>query len=92
MRFAGRSTERTAALEGDRLGFALTLDADAVSAVLFVIAQEHGPAVGWSAPMVAHTDEVAALADRITAAMYERLAAGGATRVTVLHAFRDSLR
>jgi F-type H+-transporting ATPase subunit gamma len=42
--------------------------------------------------MVAHTDEVAALADRITAAMYERLAAGGATRVTVLHAFRDSLR
>jgi len=51
-----------------------------------VIAQEHGLAVSWSAPMVAHTDEVAALADRITEALYERLEAGRATRVTVLHA------
>lgn len=51
-----------------------------------VIAQENGLAVGWSAPMVAHTDEVAALADRITGALYERLEAGRATRVTVLHA------
>lgn len=51
-----------------------------------VIAQEHGLSVGWSAPMVAHSDEVAALADRITEALYERLEAGRATRVTVLHA------
>ena len=50
------------------------------------IAHERELAVVWSAPMVAHTDEVAALADRITAALYERLEAGHATRVTLLHA------
>jgi F-type H+-transporting ATPase subunit gamma len=51
-----------------------------------VVAQEHGLTVGWSAPMVAHVDEVPALADRITGALYERLDGGRATRVTLLHA------
>ncbi|MFM0136295.1 F0F1 ATP synthase subunit gamma [Caballeronia grimmiae] len=51
-----------------------------------VIAQEHGLDVSWSAPMVAHTDEVAALADRITGVLYEQLEAGRATHITVLHA------
>ena len=51
-----------------------------------VVAAEHGLALGWSAPMVAHADEVAALADRITGALYERLEADGVTRVTLLHA------
>jgi F-type H+-transporting ATPase subunit gamma len=50
------------------------------------VAAEHGLTIGWSAPMVAHADEVPALADRITGALYERLNAGRATRVTLLHA------
>lgn len=50
------------------------------------VAAEHGLTIGWSAPMVAHADEVAALADRIIEALYERLNAGRATRVTLLHA------
>ncbi|MFM0290939.1 F0F1 ATP synthase subunit gamma [Paraburkholderia megapolitana] len=49
-------------------------------------AAEHGLTIGWSAPMVAHADEVPALADRITVALYERLNAGRATRVTLLYA------
>ncbi|MFP3182434.1 MAG: FoF1 ATP synthase subunit gamma [Paraburkholderia sp.] len=51
-----------------------------------VVADAHGLRAGWSAPMVAHADEVAALAGRITEALYERLETGRATRVTVLHA------
>ncbi len=50
------------------------------------VAAENGLTIGWSAPMVAHADEVAALADRIIEALYERLNAGQATRVTLLHA------
>jgi F-type H+-transporting ATPase subunit gamma len=50
------------------------------------VALEHGLAIAWSAPMVAHADEVSALADRITEALYERLNAGRAARVTLLHA------
>lgn len=50
------------------------------------VAVEHGLTIGWSAPMVAHADEVSALADRITEALYERLNAGKAARVTLLHA------
>jgi F-type H+-transporting ATPase subunit gamma len=50
------------------------------------VAAEHGLTIAWSAPMVAHADEVSALADRITEALYERLNAGKATRVTLLHA------
>ncbi|MFT4065937.1 F0F1 ATP synthase subunit gamma [Paraburkholderia sp.] len=51
-----------------------------------VVAGTHGLAVDWSAPMVAHAEEVAALASRITEALYERLESGRATRVTLLHA------
>ena len=50
------------------------------------VAVEHGLTIGWSAPMVAHADEVSALADRITEALYERVNAGKAARVTLLHA------
>jgi F-type H+-transporting ATPase subunit gamma len=50
------------------------------------VAAEHGLTIAWSAPMVAHADEVSTLADRITEALYERLNAGKATRVTLLHA------
>jgi len=51
-----------------------------------VTAAEHGLSVGWSAPMVTHADEVPALADRLTSALFQRLNAGRATRVTVVHA------
>jgi F-type H+-transporting ATPase subunit gamma len=50
------------------------------------LAAEHGLTTTWSAPMVAHADEVSALADRIAESLYERLNAGHATHVTLLHA------
>ena len=49
-------------------------------------AEERGLEIGWSAPMVAHVDEVAPLADRVTEQLYQRLESGGATRVSVAHA------
>ena len=49
-------------------------------------AEERGLAVGWSASMVAHVDEVGALADRVTDQLYARLGSGRATRVNVVHA------
>jgi F-type H+-transporting ATPase subunit gamma len=49
-------------------------------------AEERGLAIGWSAAMVAHVDEVGALADRVTEQLYARLGSGRATRVTVVHA------
>jgi F-type H+-transporting ATPase subunit gamma len=49
-------------------------------------AEERGLAVGWSASMVAHVDEVGALADRVTEQLYERLETGRATRVTLVYA------
>lgn len=50
------------------------------------VAADHELTIGWSAPMVAHADEVPALADRIIGVLYERLNAGHATRAMVLHA------
>ncbi len=49
-------------------------------------AEERGLAVGWSAPMVAHIDEVGALADRVTEQLYARLGLGRAGHVNVVHA------
>jgi F-type H+-transporting ATPase subunit gamma len=49
-------------------------------------ARERGLEVAWSAPMVAHPAEVAALANRIADALYDRLDAGQVTRVTLVHA------
>jgi F-type H+-transporting ATPase subunit gamma len=50
------------------------------------VARAHGLKVAWSAPMVAHADEVSALADRIIAALYKRLESGHAARVSVSNA------
>jgi F-type H+-transporting ATPase subunit gamma len=50
------------------------------------VAAEHGLNIGWSAPMVAHANEVSGLADRLTEALYQRLNTGLAGRVTVVHA------
>jgi F-type H+-transporting ATPase subunit gamma len=51
-----------------------------------MVAAERGLAFGWSAPMVAHAEEVPTLANRITDALYSRLEKGQATRVSVVHA------
>jgi F-type H+-transporting ATPase subunit gamma len=51
-----------------------------------MVAAERGLMVGWSAPMVAHAEEVPLLASRITDALYSRLEKSQATRVTVIHA------
>jgi len=51
-----------------------------------VAATERGLNVGWSAPMITHADEVPALADRLTGVLFQRLAAGRSTRVSVIHA------
>jgi F-type H+-transporting ATPase subunit gamma len=51
-----------------------------------MVAGERGLAFGWSAPMVAHAEEVPMLASRITDALYSRLEKGQATRVSVVHA------
>jgi len=49
-------------------------------------AEERGLAIGWSAAMVAHVEEVGALADRVTDQLYARLESGRAARVSVVHA------
>ena len=54
-----------------------------------MVAEEHGDAVAWSAPMIAHVDQAASLANRIVEALYERLDSGRVTRVTVVHAVPD---
>ena len=51
-----------------------------------MVAAERGLAFSWSAPMVAHAEEVPLLASRIADALYSRLQKGQATRVTVIHA------
>jgi len=49
-------------------------------------AEERGLEIGWSAAMVAHVDEVGALADRVTEQLYARLESGRAASVTLVHA------
>ena len=51
-----------------------------------MVAAERGLAFDWSAPMVAHAQEVPLLANRITDALYSRLEKDQARRVTVIHA------
>jgi len=54
-----------------------------------VAAQEHNMTIEWSTPMVAHADEAAALADRITQMLYRYIESGSTTRVSMLHAVPD---
>jgi len=53
------------------------------------LAEEQGLRLAWTTPMAAHVDEAPALADRISAALYERLAANRAGRVTLIHGAPD---
>ena len=50
-----------------------------------MVAAERGLVFGWSAPMVAHAEEVPLLASRITDALYSGLEKDQVTRVTVIH-------
>jgi len=54
-------------------------------------AQEQNLAIGWSAAMVAHVDEVPALANRIADVLYARIGVG-AGRVLMVHAVPDHLQ
>lgn len=49
------------------------------------IADERGLTVDWSAPMIAHVDEAARLADQIADALYDRLGSEQMARVTMIH-------
>jgi F-type H+-transporting ATPase subunit gamma len=49
-------------------------------------ADERELSVDWSAAMVAHVEEVGALAEQVTEQLYARVASGRATRVSVVHA------
>ena len=49
-------------------------------------AEENELAADWSAPMIAHPEEAAALANRIVDALYERLDEGRIVQVTLVHA------
>jgi F-type H+-transporting ATPase subunit gamma len=51
-----------------------------------MVAAERGLVFDWSAPMVAHAQEVPLLASRITDALYVRLEKDQARRMTVIHA------
>jgi F-type H+-transporting ATPase subunit gamma len=53
------------------------------------LAEEQGLSLAWTTAMAAHVDETPALADRIAAALYERLGAGRAGRVSLIHGAPD---
>lgn len=50
-----------------------------------MIAGERGLSVEWSAPMIAHVDEAAQVAERIIDALYDRLEAGVISEVAVIY-------
>lgn len=54
------------------------------------IAEERGLSVDWSAPMVAHVDEAALLADQIADALYDRLGAERTAEVTMVYSAPDT--
>lgn len=51
-----------------------------------MVAGERGLAADWTAAMIAHVDEAAALATRIADALFDRIAAGSVHRVMLVHA------
>jgi F-type H+-transporting ATPase subunit gamma len=83
--FVGTFNERVLDAAEERLG------ADPAELLIVgdrgaMVAAERELAFDWSAPMVAHADEVPLLASRIADALYARLEQGQATQVTVVHA------
>ncbi|MCA0996145.1 F0F1 ATP synthase subunit gamma [Alloyangia pacifica] len=51
-----------------------------------LIAHDYGITPSWSAPMIAHPARAAHLAGRIAEAVFQRIAGGRASSVTILHA------
>ncbi len=51
-----------------------------------MVAGERGVPPDWTAAMIAHVDEAAALANRIAEALFDRIAAGQVHQVTLIHA------
>ena len=51
-----------------------------------LVAEERGLSVDWACAMIAHPAQAAALATRLTGAIYERLARADVSRVAVIHA------
>lgn len=54
-----------------------------------MVAQQRGFTIDWAAPMVAHVEQAAPLANKIVDALYARIDARRVTRVTVVHAIPD---
>jgi F-type H+-transporting ATPase subunit gamma len=84
--FNGRVLDRVAALK-----IVAAHDLLLVGDRGLMAAGEREMQVAWSAAMVAHADEVPALADRIADALYQRIEAGAA-RVLLVHAVPDHLQ
>jgi F-type H+-transporting ATPase subunit gamma len=81
--FAGAFSEQVLDVAASRLaGAELLLVGDRGR----MVAAERGQPVAWSAPMAAHIGDVPALANRIAAALYLRLASGRARHVSLIHA------
>lgn len=84
--FAGTFSERILdAVQAERAatpGSALLLIGDRG----LMVAGERGLAADWTAAMIAHVDEAAALATRIADALFDRIAAGSVHRVMLVHA------
>ncbi|MGH2342323.1 F0F1 ATP synthase subunit gamma [Segnochrobactraceae bacterium EtOH-i3] len=51
-----------------------------------MVAGERGVTPDWTAAMIAHVDEAAALANRIAEALFDRIATGAVHQVRVIHA------
>jgi F-type H+-transporting ATPase subunit gamma len=83
--FAGTFNERVLETAGKHLGINGT-QLLVVGDRGVMVAAERGLVFSWSAPMVAHADEVPLLASRVADALYSRLENGRVTRVTVIHA------
>lgn len=49
-------------------------------------AEERGMPVAWSAPMAAHSDQLASLANRLADALFARMAGGAISHVKIVHA------
>ncbi|ARN81973.1 F0F1 ATP synthase subunit gamma [Methylocystis bryophila] len=53
------------------------------------LAEEQGLGLAWTTAMAAHVDEAPALADRVAGALYDRISANQAGRVTLIHGAPD---
>ncbi len=55
----------------------------------FVPAEEMGQDIAWSAPMAGHADQLDTLANRLTDALFARVAKGGISEIALVHAVQQ---